>query len=241
MNFYGKSDVGRRRTNNQDSYNITVLPDGAYLCTVCDGMGGANGGNIASDIALRVYTDRVVTGYTPGTHDTELLRQAVNAANTAVYEAAKADSSLEGMGTTLVSLLITDDNHATVINVGDSRLYSLSEGHIRQVTRDHSYVQYLVDIGQISVMEAKKATIRNIIIRSVGNEPETNPDIFSLDLQKDSYLLLCSDGLTNCVTNEFINDTVSGTTSLNEAVDALIAAANENGGPDNITAVLGKL
>lgn len=244
MIFSGKSDVGKRRANNQDCFAITPLSHGAVLCTVCDGMGGMSGGNIASEIACRVFTEIVQGGFSSEhTEDGALLRHAVSLANTAVYEAAAADEALKGMGTTLVAALIRADGSVTVVNVGDSRLYCLNGDLFRQVTHDHSYVQYLVDMGQITMKEAKTASIRNIIIRSVGNEPETTPDIFSLAPEQDTYLLLCSDGLTGCVPNEVIATHIRAESQeeLDARAEALIALANKGGGNDNITVVLAKL
>jgi len=244
MIFSGKSDVGKRRANNQDNFNMTELAGGAYLLTVCDGMGGVSGGNVASRIACSVYTETVCQGYTPDEpHNTALLKEAVSAANTAVYEKAMADEALKGMGTTLVSALVTPDGRVSVVNVGDSRLYTLSCGELKQVTHDPSYVQYLVDMGQITMKEAKTASIRNIIIRSVGNEAETTPDLFSLDLEAGAYLLLCSDGLTNCVPNDVLATAIHAENreELDRCAEALVALANDGGGIDNITVVLGKI
>ncbi len=241
MFICGKSDVGKRRVNNQDCFNITSLNGGAFLCTVCDGMGGANGGNIASEIACRVYTDFVKDGFSlEGEGDAELMKAAVTRANTAVYEAAQADPLLKGMGTTLVSALIRDNGKATVINVGDSRLYSISMGQIRQITRDHSYVQYLVDMGQITMNDAKNASIRNIIIRSIGNEAKTNPDVFHIEHETEGYLLLCTDGLTNCVPNDVIAENIKAESrkDLEKCAEKLVELANEGGGTDNITVLL---
>ncbi len=242
MIFSGKSDVGKRRATNQDIFHTTRFPDGTCLLTVCDGMGGANGGNVASQIACSVYTDQVVRGY--GLTDTDgLLTAAVAAANTAVYEAAQQDEALKGMGTTLVSALVSEDGSVTAVNIGDSRLYVSDGESFRQITRDHSYVQYLVDMGQITVKEAQNAAIRNIIIRSVGNEPETVPDFFHLRLSPGQYLLLCSDGLTNCVDSERFPALISADSEeeLAACADTLIALANEGGGVDNITVILGKI
>ena len=244
MFICGKSDVGKRRMNNQDCFNVTPLDGDSFLCTVCDGMGGANGGNIASEIACRVYTDFVKSGFSlEGGDDAELMKAAVARANPAVYDAAQADPALKGMGTTLVSALIRKDGKATAINVGDSRLYSVSMGQIRQITRDHSYVQYLVDMGQITMNDAKNASIRNIIIRSIGNEAKTNPDVFDIEHETDGYLLLCTDGLSNCVPNDVIAENVKAESSeeLEKCAEKLIDLANEGGGTDNITVLLIKL
>ncbi len=241
MFFSGKTDIGKKRNNNQDCFDITELSSGAMLLTVCDGMGGANGGNIASGIACKVFCDCIKEGFSDDKGaDADLIRSAVAKANTAVYETASSDPALKGMGTTLVSALIRDDGSVTVVNVGDSRLYLLSGDQIRQVTRDHSYVQYLVDMGQITVSEAKTASIRNIIIRSIGNEAETTPDLFDLKCESGAALLLCTDGLTNCVTNEIIAQTVSSLVpeDIDGCTERLVELANDGGGTDNITVVL---
>ena len=243
MFFIGKTDVGKRRANNQDCFNITELDNGAVLCTVCDGMGGANGGNIASEIASRVYVSEVRHNVGSDS-DENVMKNAVTVANTAVYEASNSNDTLKGMGTTLVSVLIRPNEKITVVNVGDSRLYSVTNGEITQITHDHSYVQYLVDMGQITVSEAKKASIRNIIIRSIGNEPQTTPDIFNIDYNENGYLLLCTDGLSNTVSNDHMLKLVKNVDNYEDAdkcTDKLIKLANDAGGTDNITVILIKL
>ena len=243
MFFIGKTDVGKRRANNQDCFNITELDGGSVLFTVCDGMGGANGGNIASDIASRVYVSNV--RHALGTDsDENVMKNAVVMANSAVYEASNSDESLKGMGTTLVSALVHENGQITVINVGDSRLYLIKDGDITQITHDHSYVQYLVDMGQITITEAKNASIRNIIIRSIGNEEQTSPDVFNIEYNDKTYLLLCTDGLSNFVTNDQMLKAVKNVTTKEDAdkcTDKLIKLANDMGGTDNITVILIKL
>lgn len=244
MFFFGKSDIGKRRSTNQDCFNITSLSDGSFLCTVCDGMGGANGGNIASEIASNVYTSYIKEHIEDESENKqELIFRAIVEANSAVFKKASSDEVLNGMGTTLVSALIDKNGNATIVNVGDSRMYYLENETLTQITRDHSYVQHLVDIGQITVKEAENASIKNIIIRSIGNEKEANPDFFSLSVKPDSYILLCSDGLTNCLDNETITKNISANSQeeLASCVDKLIDLANEAGGPDNITVILGKI
>lgn len=258
MFFCGISDIGRKRVSNQDSFNITEL-DGALLCTVCDGMGGANGGNVASELAVKVYTN-FICDCLSGRKDApdhvnlrSILSDAVSAANGTVYRRAESDFTLSGMGTTLVSALLLGST-LYAVNVGDSRLYMISNGGIKQVTHDHSYVQCLIDIGKLTPEEAATAPMKNIITRSVGCESRIKADIFTEELNGSGYLLLCSDGLTNYVTEAQILNTVTGfsdgTTDLpfEEAVSGgealaerakrLIGLANEAGGGDNITVVL---
>ena len=244
MQIFSKTDRGRVRTDNQDAYFAGKITDDSVFAVVCDGMGGANAGNVASELACSVYTGTVKNGFDPGMTDrAALLKKAVAAANTAVYEKAASDESLRGMGTTLVSALVAPDGSITAINVGDSRMYCIDGGELRQITRDHSYVQYLVDMGQLTISEAENASIKNIIIRSVGNEEESNPDLFTLRLSEGSYILLCSDGLTNCVPKADIAAAVSAETQkeLDDCAGQLISLANEGGGIDNITVILGKI
>ena len=241
MIYCGKSDVGKKRPNNQDSFDTTLLPDGSCLLTVCDGMGGASGGNVASSLACSVYTEQIKLGYSEEVSCGELMKKAAAAANTAVFEAAQKDESLKGMGTTLVSALIRPNGNTSVLNVGDSRLYISQNGSLFQITHDHSYVQYLVDKGQMTLRQARSSSVRNIITRSIGNEPETNPDLFELTLIPGQIILLCSDGLTNNIEPERLSQTVTEMKAEPTIVaDTLIALANEGGGTDNITVILGR-
>ena len=241
MIYSGKSDVGKKRPNNQDSFHTAALPDGSCFFTVCDGMGGANGGSVASSLACSVYTEQVLLGYTPDASCRVLMTEAAAAANAAVFEAAQKDEALRGMGTTLVSAIVRPDGETTVVNVGDSRLYVTQNGNLRQITHDHSYVQYLVDKGQMTLRQARESSARNIITRSIGNEPQVSPDVFELILTEGQYILLCSDGLTNNVEPELLSQTVLGAGEDPDAVvGSLIALANEGGGTDNITVILGR-
>ena len=248
MQFHGKSDVGRRRMNNQDSFAVKQYKCGAVIGVVCDGMGGAHGGETASLTALGAFVETVdtlmtsltKTGKKPGDWKiAEILMDAVRNANSTVYERAKEDSSLEGMGTTLVSSLVFDNKIYTV-NVGDSRMYLVDADKIVQVTHDHSYVQYLVDIGKMTADEAESSANKNIITRAIGTEEEIEPDIYLTEISPAEagliHVLLCTDGLTNHVTKENICTIINS--GGDSAVDALIDAANKNGGSDNVTAVL---
>ena len=256
MYYYGKSDVGKKRANNQDSYTVRQYKCGAVLGVVCDGMGGAHGGETASSTAIKVFTDAVgnlMKGITKGGKKpadrriAEALIDAVGKANTEVFTKASEDEGLEGMGTTLVSSLVFDDRIFTV-NIGDSRMYLIDTDKIVQVTHDHSYVQYLVDIGKMTEDEAASSKNKNIITRAVGTEEETEPDIYLTEINRGSdsdsiHILLCTDGLTNHVDKETIlkiinSEPIGNEGSEQKIVDSLIDAANKNGGSDNITAVL---
>jgi len=254
--YHGLSDVGKRRAKNQDSYTVKQYKCGAVLGVVCDGMGGALGGETASATALKVYTETVdalmegvtKTGKRPGEWKiAEVLLDAVCKANAAVYSKSEEDAGLKGMGTTLVSSLILD-NRIYTVNVGDSRMYLVDSDKIVQVTHDHSYVQYLVDIGKMTSEEAASSNNKNIITRAVGTEEEIEPDIYLTEIKKGAagkiHILLCTDGLTNHVSKEKICEIVNSRSGQSEndaeeaTVRSLIDTANKNGGSDNITAVL---
>ncbi len=250
MIYFGKTDIGKLRKGNQDNFGIYEVAENALLLAVCDGMGGAAGGEEASRLALEAFWQEIKDASASKIKDGKLclegididlmLSNAVGSANKAVYTKAKEKPELQGMGTTLVALFISDAL-ARSVNVGDSRMYRIDEGEIRQITHDHSYVQYLVDIGKITPEEAKNSTNRNIITRAVGTEEEIASDIEIIELSgedKKTYFLLCSDGLTNMVSDEAISEIVCSDGSPEKKVEALISAANENGGSDNITVVL---
>lgn len=254
MQFFGKSDTGKKRRENQDSFVTEQLYDNAILCLVCDGMGGANGGSIASSLACGEFVTQVKNKLSDLKQQTQLrfdgedeeiekiLTKAVTATNTVVFKRAEVSKELVGMGTTLVAALIIDDN-LYAVNVGDSRLYLVNSESITQLTRDHSYVQVLVDMGQLTPDEALNNPHKNIITKAIGTQKKESPDIFFRNLtgEKTEYLLLCSDGLTNYVKLDLIHSIIKESASLEEACDKLIENANKNGGGDNITTVLIKL
>lgn len=252
MYLFGNTDIGKRRQNNQDSFFTKQYDDpGIALALVCDGMGGANGGNIASTLAGEAFLHRVDSfvesikfkhrSVTEG-DISSMLAHAVSDANAAVYRRASEEKSLQGMGTTLVAAL-SIDNILYIVNVGDSRLYLYADGRLLQITRDHSLVQYLIDTGKITAAEAKDYPSRNVITRAVGTERSLEADIFSFDMstvENDpmACALLCSDGLSSYVEESFICDVLKTECDRANVPDALISAANEAGGVDNITVVL---
>ena len=249
------TDKGQKRSNNQDSYAVKKYTDKTYLAVVCDGMGGVKGGEEASQIACDAFiqaVDKCITPYLKnrqkqiGTSEIKrMLVKGIDLANEQVYLKAKQSSDRKGMGTTIVAALVIDRT-AFCLNVGDSRLYLLKGSQIRQVTKDHSYVQYLIDMGQMTPEEAESSSHKNIITRAVGTEVSVEPDIYMERLDENSFMLLCTDGLTNMVDNATICDIVSsdktskqiGQIELDLKARRLIDTANENGGNDNITAVL---
>lgn len=254
MQLFGKSDTGMKRSENQDSFVTEQLYENTLLCVVCDGMGGANGGSFASTLACKEFVRHVKKKladlkqqdqlrFDGKCDETEkLLVRAVNLTNTALFKKSTKDKELEGMGTTLVSVLIRDDK-LYVTNIGDSRLYFVDGGALTMITKDHSYVQTLVDLGQITPEEARTNPHKNIITKALGTQKKVVPDIFFADISetKPEYLLLCSDGLTNFVDEENIGRLIKESESVESACNALIDEANQNGGGDNITVVLIKL
>ncbi len=250
MILYGKSDIGKKRKVNQDNFAVLEFAENATLLVVCDGMGGNAGGSEASRLAIEGFVSSVrkfLASFEKkdnkiipkGENIKKALDTALKKANTAVYNAAKNNAELSGMGTTLVAALALDGMLYSV-NVGDSRLYTIIPGEIKQLTRDHSYVQMLVDLGKISPEEARSNAHKNIITRAVGTESEIEPDInvHDIPLTDGRYFLLCSDGLTNMVPENEIEEIISSTVPLEIKVKALINQANNNGGSDNITVVV---
>ena len=255
----GRTDVGKLRRINQDSFMFERFDNGMLLAVVCDGMGGAAGGGIASSLACVNFVD-CVTEFAESFPRKEKLTctderkikstliEAVAKANETVYGRAQRDEDLHGMGTTLVAALLYCNVMFTV-NIGDSRLYLIHKGKAEQISHDHSFVQYLVDIGRMSAEEARFSINKNIITKAIGTDPETEPDIFVTRLPKKSvsreYIaLLCSDGLSNLVTPEEITDCISGALDIKSDrglgifCEELIDIANDAGGNDNITTVI---
>lgn len=248
MLFYGKTDVGKRRSANQDDFIIKKYSEDTVMAVVCDGMGGANGGNIASAVASEAFLGVLDEGEREnpsffGMDEEKIidwLTAAVDAANSAVYEKAEENPSLDGMGTTLVGCILSEDK-LYVVNVGDSRLYVVRSGGVEQISHDHSYVQYLVDLGKMTPEEAKHSKNKNLITRAIGTEESVEADAFISTLDPGDTVVLCSDGLSNLVEPSEISDEVTAGVESGDfmsACDRLIALANERGGHDNITAVL---
>lgn len=251
MQYSGKTDVGMKRSVNQDNYMLKEYAPGIFLAVVCDGMGGARGGFEASSTATETFvasmdsfvTDHITVQNTIECTDSQIhraLRHAALDSNKAVFSRAESEEELRGMGTTLVAALLIGSTLYTA-NVGDSRLYVVHSGEIKQITHDHSYVQYLVDAGHLTPEEAKTAPNRNIITRAVGTDSSVDADVFVTEIDAaagDTYILLCSDGLTNHIDEAQLTEILTSDGTPDEKTDTLVKRANELGGTDNITAVL---
>lgn len=226
------------RSDNQDTF-LTLIDDAQEqaLLIVCDGMGGAKAGNIASTIAAHTFADRLKALSREGVPDIRAVRAAVDSANAAVFEQSISDPDLEGMGTTLVAAVV-EHKRTVLVNIGDSRAYRIRGEEITQLTRDHSYVQELFRQGKLTAEEVRFHPNRNLITRAVGVDEFVQADIFEGELAPTDLLLLCSDGLTGMVEDDEIVITVNTSHSLEEAVDRLIALACDHGGSDNITVIL---
>ena len=240
MEYWGLSDIGKVRAQNQDAFRIEQLDRHTILAVVCDGMGGAKSGNIASRLAIDVFVAEVKNSYKPSMSQeqvSQLLRSALDLANVTVYEQARQFAEFAGMGTTLVAALLCGKN-ATIINVGDSRCYHITSSDIRQITVDHSVVQMMVDRGELTAEEARNYPGRNLITRAVGTEPTVESDIFAIWVERGEALLLSSDGLHNEVEDqEILFEVVHGVNNDN-CCQRLLDIANMRGSPDNVTTVL---
>lgn len=237
MQIFSKTDRGRVRTDNQDAYFAGKITDDSVFAVVCDGMGGANAGNVASELAVRHISEYVIRSYRDGMNmtDTEkTLKNAIVSANISLYDKAVNNAELAGMGTTAVAAFVKDGT-AVIAHVGDSRIY-LVNGEIKQLTRDHSVVQSLIESGKITPEDAKVHPRKNVITRALGAEENVAVDSDCLNLSNGDTLLLCSDGLTNFLEDKDILK-VFQNNDISAVAEKLVETANENGGGDNITVV----
>ncbi len=236
MKSFGLTDIGKIRKVNQDFIYVSDQPVGPLpnLYIVADGMGGHNAGDFASRHAVETIVDCI--SHATQTQPVYVMREAVDSANAAVYAKSISRKELEGMGTTLV-IATVKDSCLYVANVGDSRLY-LIDDEITQITYDHSLVEEMVRKGELTREQARNHPEKNIITRAVGVRGSLQVDFFDVALEAGDKFLLCSDGLSNMVTDKQICNTVIESASLAEAVKRLIEDANRNGGSDNISIVL---
>lgn len=228
------TDRGRKRPSNEDAYGYSVEA-GVYV--VCDGMGGAAAGEIASNLAVDEILKLLKL---PNQEMTELpaaAESAVVAANDAIFSRAQRNQRLSGMGTTLV-VMATRDNHVWVLNIGDSRCYRLRGGKLEQLTRDHSLVEEQVRMGRMTPREALYSPLKNVITRALGTQSSVTPDVFEFEAGAGDLFLLCSDGLTRELADPTIESLLNCDESLEKLATDLVEAAKKAGGHDNITCLL---
>jgi len=240
MEAWGLTDPGLVRTQNQDYFLLQQLGKHDLAAVVCDGMGGAKCGNVASRMAAEVFIHEIQRGYRAGMTDEQteyLLTTAVSIANTAVYENAGLNEDMHGMGTTLVSILILGKT-AYFANVGDSRAYLLNQSGITKVTVDHSLVELMVRRGELSSEQAKTYPGKNLITRAIGTEESVACDTFCCPIHPGDFFLLCSDGLTNNLADQELLFEVIHGVHREDCCSRLIGIAKDRGAPDNVTAVL---
>lgn len=239
MKIYSKSDIGLVRKTNQDSFYTSYLEDGVAWAVVCDGMGGANGGNIASKLAVEKITEQITSAYRENMEPNSiknLLTAAVYNANALIYEKALEEPSLAGMGTTVVVALVTDEI-LYIVHAGDSRAYLITSDGINQLTTDHSIVQEMVKSGEITEEQAMHHPRKNIITRALGIHTEIELDYIEASITSKDAVLICTDGLTNYVESEKIYQYFQEI-DKKDLADALISTAKDLGGSDNITVVV---
>jgi len=242
MKIEGKTDVGRKRPHNEDGFVFNIVDSSLGYAVVCDGMGGVAGGALASKLAGTVVRDALEQQDLSKLTDSrvkQLLIAAVKQANHAIYERSKVDKALTGMGTTIVAAVVCG-RVLHLCHVGDSRAYLFANGILTQLTKDHSIVQNMIDRGEITREEARTHPNRNILEKAVGVNSDVTCDYSCIALRAEDQLLLCTDGLTNFVSEAAIAEIMQRFSPEKTPVE-LVNAANNNGGGDNITAVIVKV
>ena len=236
---YAKSDKGKVREMNQDYYYISTSLDEVQLYILADGMGGYNGGEIASSLAVQTAKNYIENNFKDIEKDRDsiiqLLGSSMEYANMIVYEKSKENAELQGMGTTLEICLIYN-NKVYIGHVGDSRIYRIRKNFIRKLTQDHSYVQKLVKEGTITKEQAAHHPQKNMLMKALGCNAFVEPDVMVKGFLKDDILIMCSDGLSNLVNQDTIYEMASK--NIEQATKDLIELANDRGGYDNITVVI---
>ena len=242
MRFYGQTDIGLRREKNEDAISLPEENEGIKLFILADGMGGAKAGEKASQLAIKIVRDHIRLNFIKIERTKEeieeVIRKAMVEANKKIYELSMEYEEYNGMGTTLLVVLIYR-GRLYVGHIGDSRVYRLRQTVLRQLTKDHSYVQELLRQGSITAEEAKNHPQKNVLLKVLGGDRDVSPDIFTKGFVKGDIILLCSDGLTNMVEDKNIYEIIMKNLSdLKVACKMLIDKANQNGGVDNVSAII---
>lgn len=239
MRAWGITDKGSVRQQNQDAYYVDTPAEELTLCVVCDGMGGAKAGNVASKLAVDAFIEalRRLSVDEPDGSPASLLQRAAETANHAVFHRAATDPDCLGMGTTMVAVL-AQGNAAHILNIGDSRCYHVTEKGIAKVTRDHSVVEDMVARGELSPEAARTHPRKNLITRALGAEEHIRADSYELELKAGDHLLLCSDGLSNMVTDQEMLYEILHGGPAEDCCRRLLDIALSRGAPDNVTVIL---
>lgn len=242
LEAYSVTDIGRKRQLNQDYVFSSAKPMGNMpnLFIVADGMGGHNAGDYASKCTVETVVSEIRNSFEK--NPTIIVKKAVETANSKIRELAAADENLLGMGTTLVIATVIG-KYLQVANVGDSRLYLVGKQGIRQITRDHSLVEEMIRLGGLSREDARRHPDKNIITRAIGAKDEVEAEFFTEELEQGDMILMCSDGLSNMLEDKEIEKIIQDEEfpEIKQKAEALINAANNNGGKDNIAVVLVKI
>ncbi len=238
----GRSDVGLVRDNNEDAWKVE-LQNNVFI--LADGMGGHSAGEIAAHTAVEHYTDLVKEKLSIETkadlmQAAKIMRELIREVNHAVHRMGRSDSDLRGMGTTLVVSYFHQEG-MIYGHVGDSRLYLMRRKKLRQLTEDHSLVQELIELGELSEKRARDYSHRNIITKAIGTEPYVDPSVHQVEVKSGDLILMCSDGLTDLLTDEEIEAIVASSQTIEKKAETLIQEAKRRGGHDNITVILMKI
>lgn len=241
VNFTVESDIGLKRTINEDRAAFFEHPDRFKLAILADGMGGHNAGDVASEMAItemqKLFSEVDATQLSTKQAQLDWLRDAISHINQKIYQYSLSHENCKGMGTTLIAILL-DNSSCTILHVGDSRVYHFTNEGVQLITRDHSYVNILVENGEISEEEAQNHPQRNFILKALGTEISIEPDFYELQLMHEGYLLMCSDGLSNKLSTDEMAAIITLPISLQEKGKKLVQLANDSGGEDNISLIL---
>ncbi len=241
MTATGATDIGMQRKQNQDDFRVELHYElDQALLMVCDGMGGARAGDIASEMAADLFSDSFSRRRKPGMsldYMHAVMLEALTETNSVIYRKSCEDVNCSGMGTTIVAASIDGDD-AMIMNVGDSRAYIIRGEKIERITNDHSVAEEMVRRGELTPEQAKTYPAKNYITRAVGTSDTAEPEFYTVSLLEEDHILLCSDGLTNMLDDEEILSVVKSCTDVSECCNELILMANRQGGTDNITVVL---
>ena len=243
MKSFGLTDKGAVRKDNQDSFILEKCRNN-LIVALCDGMGGANAGGLASELSAKAFVHHVYhhlsTYPTRQTDYPRLMREACDEANGVAFAYSQFGDHLTGMGTTLVAAVLRRNGSGYVLNVGDSRAYQLHRHSLKQITRDHSLVEELVEAGIITHEQARHHPQKNVITRALGSDREVDADIYTVNVALGDSLLLCSDGLSNIVPEDEITAVLSDSADAESACRDLMELALSRGAPDNVTIVVWK-